>query len=500
MALRPGDNDRAVIVLDWERSPSGWRTFIHPRGSPNPDRFDILGSKDSRGFLNMEDSRMVGAFYLADSTNARRPLTREDLLNSSHPLYTKCAPFDLVIENAHLAPRTEDSLAQVYWPDELKNLYDICQNADVRVFLFPNVVTKRARMEANYGDSSDTSDMKDHDPDAICFFILRRVLGVNPENQRADDFDPVVLKRFDPNVAISQLFWDDIAKIRMDSNKRLNRMRNIEPKYGNQDPDVKRCIEKLNAFWPSLKPEERRLFREKLKLAKLRGKTHIELKEFLQENHLDVYPEANEKLLAMVPATPKSKVQSYAKLLNLDTTGTSAAISGRIQNAELSPGMRSNVVSRLIQDGKFPMKETILEGFDRYALETEPFVELPLGSGPVVMSLYVSIFDRDGLHRRNPKGQFIGIGTIFDKVLNFSPYKGRKGGLARSNLMWHSLGKAQMNERWVVEDDMASRQDYRRDWRKALKLLTRKLRGDVANIEPPKRGVIRWILGKIMSR
>ena len=198
----------------------------------------------------------------------------------------------------------------------------------------------------------------------------------------------------------------------MDSNKRLNRMRNNEPKYGNQDPDVKRCIEKLNAFWPSLKPEERRLFREKLKLAKLRGKTHIELKDFLQENHLDVYPEANEKLLAMVPATPKSKVQSYAKLLNLDTTGTTAAISGRIQNAELSPGMRSNVVSRLIQDGKFPMKETILEGFDRYALETEPFVELPLGSGPVVMSLYVSIFDRDGPIAATPKGNSSELGRF----------------------------------------------------------------------------------------
>ena len=486
MALRPGNNDRAVIVLDWERSPSGWRTFIHPRGSPNPDRFDILGSKDSRGFLNMEDSRMVGAFYLADSTNARRPLTREDLLNSSHPLYTRCAPFDLVIENAHLAPRTEDSLAQVYWPEELKDLYDICQNADVRIFLFPNVVTKRARMEANYGTSPDISDMKDHDPDAICYFILRRVLGVDPENQTIHDFNHLVLKKFNPMIATPQVFWDDIAKIRMDSNKRLNRMRNIEPKYGNQDPDVKRCIEKLNAFWPSLKPEERRLFRQKLKLAKLSDRSHSELKNFLAENRLDVYPEEGEQLLSMVPAAPKPTVQSYAELLHLDSSGTTAEIRGRILEIELTPEMRSNVVSRLIQDGKFPMKGTILEGFDRHALETEPFVDLPLGSGSVVMSLYVSIFERNGLHRRNPKGQFIGIGTIFDKVLNFSPYKGRKGGLARSNLMWHSLGKAQMNERWVIEDDMSSRQDFRRDWRRALKLLTRKLRGDVAIIEPPK--------------
>ena len=116
------------------------------------------------------------------------------------------------------------------------------------------------------------------------------------------------------------------------------------------------------------------------------------------------------------------------------------------------------------------------------------------------MSLYVSIFERNGLHRRNPEGQFIGIGTIFDKVLNFSPYKGRKGGLARSNLMWHSLGKAQMNERWVIGDDMSSRQDFRRDWRKALKLLTRKLRGEVASMGPPESGIIRRILGKIKSR
>ena len=558
MVLRPGDNDRAVIVLDWERSPSGWRTFIHPRGSPNPDRFDILGSKDSRGFLNMEDSRMVGAFYLADPTNARRPLTREDLLNSSHPLYTRCAPFDLVIENAHLVPRTEDSLAQVYTPHELNQLYEICQHAGVEVFLFPNVVTKRARMEANYRTYSDMnkselvkvyqtlsndeenvsgrkkSDLidliegidaeenstvsnagdegeaetaydpalfpKHHDPDAICFFILRRVLGVGPENQTIHDFNPLVLKKFNPLIATPQVFWDDIAKIRMDSNKRLNRMRNIEPKYGNQDPDVKRCIEKLNAFWPSLKPEERRLFREKLKLAKLSDRSHSELKNFLAENRLDVYPEEGEQLLGMVPAAPKPTVESYAELLHLDSSGTTAEIRGRILNTELTPEMRSNVVSRLIQDGKFPKKGTILEGFDRHALEMEPFVDLPLGSGPVVMSLYVSIFERNGLHRRNPKGQFIGIGTIFDKVLNFSPYKGRKGGLARSNLMWHSLGKAQMNERWVIEDDMSSRQDFRRDWRRALKILTRKLRGDVAIIEPPKRGVIRWILGKIMSR
>ena len=56
-----------------------------------------------------------------------------------------------------------------------------------------------------------------------------------------------------------------------------------------------------------------------------------------------------------------------------------------------------------------------------------------------------------------------------------------------------------MNERWVVEDDIASRQDYRRDWRRALKLLTKKLRGDVTIMEPSKRGVIRRILEKIMS-
>ena len=188
----------------------------------------------------------------------------------------------------------------------------------------------------------------------------------------------------------------------------------------------------------------------------------------------------------MVPVAPKRTVQSYAELLLLASTGTTAEIRERIRNTVLKQETRSSLVSRLIQDGIFPRKGTILQSLDHHALDTEPFVGLPPGSGPVVMSLYVSIFERNGLHRRNPKGQFIGIGTIFDKVLNFSPYKGRKGGLARSNLMWHSLGKAQMNERWVIEDDMSSRQDYRRDWRRALKLLTRKLRGDVMIIEPPK--------------
>lgn len=57
-----------------------------------------------------------------------------------------------------------------------------------------------------------------------------------------------------------------------------------------------------------------------------------------------------------------------------------------------------------------------------------------------VMAVYVAVFDEHGNLRVNDKGNFIGVGGA-RALVQLSPYH-FKSGTARSNLMWHRLGKA----------------------------------------------------------
>lgn len=53
-----------------------------------------------------------------------------------------------------------------------------------------------------------------------------------------------------------------------------------------------------------------------------------------------------------------------------------------------------------------------------------------------IMSIYTMVYDENGIVRRNSHGQFIGVDTVW-RILRQHPYKGTRGGTARSNIMWH---------------------------------------------------------------
>lgn len=126
---------------------------------------------------------------------------------------------------------------------------------------------------------------------------------------------------------------------------------------------------------------------------------------------------------------------------------------------------------------------------------------------PSLMAIYVCCFsdseDGDvGFELREVNGRFIGVNTIWDRLLTMSPYHGKFGGVARANLVWYGLqmgleAKRGDNKELRFDEKKASRrfqrlefdgnvdspegykqrQRIRREWRKSVKLVIRMFRG-----------------------
>ena len=65
----------------------------------------------------------------------------------------------LIIEKAHMTPRSDYSLAQVYTAEELLAFHKAIKDHDCKLRLFPQGLTPKARAEAQLSSKSDQNDL-----------------------------------------------------------------------------------------------------------------------------------------------------------------------------------------------------------------------------------------------------------------------------------------------------------------------------------------------------
>ena len=134
---------------------------------------------------------------------------------------------DIVIEDAHLRSQEEDSLAQTWTIDQLKQLRSIADSKGIEILCFPQKVTPKARKIASISVDSKFLDKNDDtDTFSIAFYLQEF-----PEAYDAlKVFDPVEYKTFEKNV--SHIYADRDA-LTEDSNGARNQQYGI-----GTDPDL----------------------------------------------------------------------------------------------------------------------------------------------------------------------------------------------------------------------------------------------------------------------
>ena len=134
---------------------------------------------------------------------------------------------DIVIEDAHIRAQEENSLAQSWTIDQLKQLRSVADSVGIEIFCFPQKVTPKARKIASIAVDSKFLDKNDDtDTFSIAFYLQEF-----PEAYDAlKVFDPVEYKTFEKKV--SHIYADRDA-LTEDSNGARNQQYGI-----GTDPDL----------------------------------------------------------------------------------------------------------------------------------------------------------------------------------------------------------------------------------------------------------------------
>ena len=132
---------------------------------------------------------------------------------------------DIVIEDAHLRSQEDDSLAQTWTIDQLKNLRIFADLKKIEILCFPQKVTPKARKIASIAVDSKFLDKNDDtDTFSIAFYLQEF-----PEAYDAlKIFDPVEYKTFEKKV--SHIYSDRDA-LTEDSNGARNQQYGIKTDY-----------------------------------------------------------------------------------------------------------------------------------------------------------------------------------------------------------------------------------------------------------------------------
>lgn len=132
---------------------------------------------------------------------------------------------DIVIEDAHLRSQEEDSLAQTWTIDQLKQLRSIADSKGIEILCFPQKVTPKARKIASIAVDSKFLDKNDDtDTFSIAFYLQEF-----PEAYDAlKIFDPIEYKTFEKEV--THIYADRDA-LTEDSNGARNQHYGIKTDY-----------------------------------------------------------------------------------------------------------------------------------------------------------------------------------------------------------------------------------------------------------------------------
>ena len=132
---------------------------------------------------------------------------------------------DIVIEDAHIRAQEDDSLAQSWTIDQLRQLRSVADSMDIEILCFPQKVTPKARKIASIVLNEDLLEKTDsNDIESIAFYLQEF-----PEAYDAlKIFDPVEYKTFEKKV--SHIYADRDA-LTEDSNGARNQKYGIKTDY-----------------------------------------------------------------------------------------------------------------------------------------------------------------------------------------------------------------------------------------------------------------------------
>ena len=132
---------------------------------------------------------------------------------------------DIVIEDAHIRAQEDDSLAQSWTIDQLRQLRSVADSMDIEILCFPQKVTPKARKIASIVLNEDLLEKTDsNDIESIAFYLQEF-----PEAYDAlKIFDPVEYKTFEKKVCH---IYADRDALTEDSNGARNQKYGIKTDY-----------------------------------------------------------------------------------------------------------------------------------------------------------------------------------------------------------------------------------------------------------------------------
>lgn len=158
-------------------------------------------------------------YVFVPDTNSHYVISNEDFIELRVP---ELNGHDIVIEDAHIRSQEENSLAQSWTIDQLKQLRYVADSKGIEILCFPQKVTPKARKIASVGLREDLLSKSDpNDIESIAFYLKS---FVNEDGSGPYDslkvFDPVEYKTFEKNV--SHIYADRDA-LTEDSNEARNK-------------------------------------------------------------------------------------------------------------------------------------------------------------------------------------------------------------------------------------------------------------------------------------
>jgi hypothetical protein len=161
-------------------------------------------------------------YVFVPETNNHYVISNEEFIQLNVP---ELNGHDIVIEDAHVRAQEENSLAQSWTIDQLKQLRSVADSMDIEILCFPQKVTPKARKIASIAVDSKFLDKNDDtDTFSIAFYLQEF-----PEAYDAlKVFDPVEYKTFEKKV--SHIYADRDA-LTEDSNGARNQQYGIKTDY-----------------------------------------------------------------------------------------------------------------------------------------------------------------------------------------------------------------------------------------------------------------------------
>ena len=117
-------------------------------------------------------SKFINAYDPTSKQHSK--ITPDDFLNLNIPNLKN--GMTIVIEDAHLRSREDDSMAQTYDIEQLKQLKFICDNRNIKILCFPQKSTPKTRKIYSLDKETLIEKTDKNDCVSIAFFLISNKL------------------------------------------------------------------------------------------------------------------------------------------------------------------------------------------------------------------------------------------------------------------------------------------------------------------------------------